>query len=78
MYLNHEIALAAAVALPALAIMGMNAWLALTGERHTLLMPAALRFAPLGHHVTVVREVSAQQIDTAIEPCNDVLERLAA
>jgi hypothetical protein len=43
----HEYALLAAVAIPFLAVAGMNAYLWWQGERGTLLVPSAEPFAPM-------------------------------
>jgi hypothetical protein len=40
MSLTHEYALLIAIALPVIVVVALNAWLALNGERDTLLLPA--------------------------------------
>jgi hypothetical protein len=78
MFHAHEVALLAAVALPLLTIAGLNAFLALAGERGTLLLPSGMRFEPVGTRVTIVREVSARRVDTAGAAANDTMLELQA
>jgi hypothetical protein len=74
----HEVALLAAVALPVISIAGLNALLVLAGERGTLLLPSGMRFESIGTRVTIVREVSAQRVDTASAAANDTMLELQA
>jgi hypothetical protein len=77
----HEFSLLIAVSLPVLAIVGLNIFLAFTGERNTLLFPGSMKFAPVdfGGEVQVVREEGARQIDTTMQAsANDELIRQAA
>jgi hypothetical protein len=76
----HEYSLLIAVTLPVLAIVGLNVFLAFTGERHTLMFPGSMTFAPvdMGGEVQVVREEGARQVDTMQASANDELVRQAA
>jgi hypothetical protein len=78
MNLISEYSLLAAIAIPVLAVVGLNLFLAFTGERYTLLLPVPMRFDPVGGEVRVIREEGAREIDTARDPANDQLDRLAA
>lgn len=78
MNLIHEYSLLIAIALPVLAIVVLNLFLALTGERHTLLLPVPMSFAPVTSEVRVMRKESARAIDTAADSANDERELQAA
>jgi hypothetical protein len=73
-----EYSLLVAIALPVLAVVGLNLFLAFTGERHTLLLPIPMSFEAVGGEVMVIREEGARQIDTTRDPANEELARLAA
>jgi hypothetical protein len=73
-----EYSLLIAIAIPVLAVVGINLFLAVTGERHTLLLPLPMSFDPVGGQVRVVRAESARKIDTSVAQANDQFERLAA
>lgn len=83
MNLLQDYSLLIAVTLPVAAIVGMNLFLAFTGERDALLLPGLMTFAPLGidapaSDVRVVREEGARKIDTVRVPANQELEELVA
>lgn len=85
MNLISEYSLLVAIAIPALALVGLNLFLAMTGERHTLLLPLPMAFGPVGGDVRVVREEGSRAIDTArdstaaqFDSANDELAKLAA
>ncbi len=73
----QDFALLFAIAVPVLLIVGINLFLALGGERGTLLLPSALVFPSL--------DIPAEPAKTAVEAntinaaaANDALEREAA
>ena len=78
----NEFGLAIAVALPVLVIVGMNAFLAFTGESSTLLLPGMSSFPEikLNSAPAVQSQVaySNPSIVAAAEPANDMVEREAA
>jgi hypothetical protein len=83
MNLLQDYSLLIAVTLPVAAIVGMNLFLALTGETDTLMLPGLMTFAPVeidarGSDVRVVREEGARRIDTVRVPANEELEELVA
>jgi hypothetical protein len=85
----HEFALLAAVAIPFLAIVGINVYLWWEGERGTLLMPSSEKLhtlieageqieeQPLGYETAPARIV-AQPVSEVTAPANDARVREAA
>jgi hypothetical protein len=85
----QEYALLIAVAIPCLAIVGINVYLWGNGERGTLLLPSAENFKtmamgeevqeeqPVGYEAAPVA-IAAEPALTAAEPANDVHVREAA
>jgi hypothetical protein len=70
----QEYALLIAVALPVVAIVGLNVFLAMTGESTTLLLPGRMSFPSIPLEPAAVAEPATQSVESS----NDPLEKLAA
>ena len=87
MNLFHEYALLVAVAIPVLAIVGLNVYLWLEGERGTLLLPSA-RSAAVAERASEAMETPSGPVvdttpvaigpETVLAPANDPHVREAA
>ena len=74
----NEYALLVAVAVPVLAIAGLNVFLALTGETETLLLPFARPYPAVESAVSVDETPAASATSATIEPANEEHVRKAA
>ena len=77
----NEFGLAIAIALPVLVVVGMNAFLALTGETSTLLLPGMSSYPEIRQAGAAVQgpvEFSNPSMVATAEPANDLVEREAA
>jgi hypothetical protein len=72
-----NLSLLAAAALPPAVVLGLNAWLALNGERGTLLVPTAARYECLSCPTLVLSAVAKAQA-AQVEVANDDYARKAA
>lgn len=70
----QEYALLIAVTLPVVTILAMNLFVAIAGERTTLLLPGLTSFPRIPLEATD----SAEKIAEVVHPANDEVEKLAA
>ena len=79
----NEYALLFAVAAPVVAIVGLNVFLAVTGERGTLLLPGSMSFpsieaAKVATQCVLPETTSARTMESLPAAANDERERQAA